>query len=167
MERTYGVVTAQVIDRDDPNGQGRVKVRYGWMGEDSDGYWAPIATMMGGGGRGSWFMPELGDEVLCAFDQGELSNPFIVGFLWNGEDRPPELDPQRRVIHSRNGHEIALYDPDPAQGDTGYVEVSDAHGNDIKLSNGRVEIRSVAQLTLDAPGVMINGRVVLPVGRPI
>lgn len=167
QERTYGVVTAHVIDRDDSNRQGRVKLRYGWMGDDSDGYWAPVATMMAGGNRGTWFMPEIGDEVLCAFEQGDVSHPFVVGFVWNGEDQPPETDPQRRVIRSRNGHEIALYDPDPAQGDTGYVEVSDAHGNDIKLSNGRLEIRSVAMLSIDAPSVTINGRVVLPVPRPI
>lgn len=166
-DRTYGVVTAEVIDRDDGEGQGRVKVRYPWMGDDSDGYWAPVATLMSGGGRGAWFMPEVGDEVLCAFDQGETAHPFIVGFLWNGEQRPPETDPQRRVIRSRNGHEIALHDPDPAQGDTGSVEVADAHGNRVKLSNGRMEIQAVALLEITAPSVTINGRVVLPVPRPI
>lgn len=167
MDRTYGVVPAEVIARDDADGEGKVKVRYPWIGDESDGYWAPIATMMGGGGRGSWFMPEIGDEVLCAFNQGDMTHPFVVGTLWNGAQRPPETDPQRRVIYSRNGHQIALYDPDVSQGDTGYVEVRDAHGNRIKLSNGRLEINAVARLDLRAPMVTINDRVVLPVPRPI
>jgi uncharacterized protein involved in type VI secretion and phage assembly len=164
---TYGVVTAHVTDRDDPDGQGKVKVRYDWMGDDADGYWAPVSTLMGGGGRGSWFMPEIGDEVLCAFEQGDVAHPFIIGFLWNGVDRPPESDPQRRVIRSRNGHEIALYDPDPSQGDTGYVEIRDAHGNFIKMTNGRVQIRAVAMMSIDAPNLTLNGRPVLPTPRPI
>lgn len=167
MSRTYGVVTAHVTDLDDKAGQGRVKIRYDWLGDEGAGYWAPVSTLMAGGGRGSWFMPEIGDEVLCAFAQGDIEHPYVIGFLWNGEDRPPETDPQRRVIRSRNGHEISLYDPDPAQGDTGYVEIRDAHGNFITMSNGRVQIRSVAMLSIDAPSVTINGRVVLPVARPI
>jgi phage baseplate assembly protein V len=167
MNRTYGVVTATVVDRDDPNRQGRIRIRYGWMGDDAEGYWAPVSTLMAGSDRGAWFMPEIGDEVLCAFDQGDVAHPFVVGFLWNGEDKPPETDPQRRVIRSRNGHEVALYDPDPVQGDTGYVEITDAHGNSIRMANGRVAIRSIALLTIDAPSVTINGRVVLPVARPI
>lgn len=166
-DRTFGVVTAHVVDRDDPDGQGKVKVRYDWMGDEAEGYWAPVSTLMAGGGRGAWFMPELGDEVLCAFEQGDVAHPFVIGFLWNGQDKPPESDPQRRVIRSRNGHEIALHDPDPTQGDTGSVEIRDAHGNSIVMSNGQVAIRSVAMLSIDAPSVTINGRAVLPIPRPI
>lgn len=167
MNRTYGVVTAHVIDRQDQAGQGKVKVRYDWLGDDAEGYWAPVSTLMAGGGRGAWFMPEIGDEVLCAFLQGDVEHPYVVGSLWNGGDKPPETDPQRRVIRSRNGHEIVLYDPDPVAGDTGYVEIADAHGNRITMQNGLMEIKAAATLRITAPNVVINDRAVLPVKRPM
>ena len=50
----------------------RVLVEFPWMGPGALSIWAPVATLMSGGGRGTYFMPEPGDEVLVAFDQGRL-----------------------------------------------------------------------------------------------
>src|SRR6478609_7184664 len=111
MSRINGVVVGIVKSVEDPQAEGRVRVEFPWMGGNNQGYWAPVATLMSGGGRGSWFMPELEDEVLVAFDQGDVNHPFIIGFLWNGRDRPPVTDPHRRLIRSVNGHEIEIYDP--------------------------------------------------------
>ena len=162
-----GVVTGQVIDVHDPDGHGRVHVKFPYMGGQNESYWAPVATLMSGGGRGSWFMPVIGDEVLVAFNQDDPAHPHILGYLWNGEDRPPETDPNMRVIRSVNGHEIRLYDPSPAAGDQGYIQIKDAHGNMIELANARISITSVAQIEIKAPIVTINGRPVLTVGGPI
>lgn len=158
MIRRNGVVAARVEDVKDPQGEGRVRVSFPWLGGQCEGYWAPVATLMSGGGRGAWFMPEKGDEVLVAFDQGDVEHPFIVGFLHNGEQRPPENDPQVRMIHSVNGHKIVLRDPDVQDGDTGGIRIEDAHGNVVELGNARISITSVGMIEIKAPTVVINGR---------
>jgi uncharacterized protein involved in type VI secretion and phage assembly len=132
------------------------------MGGHNRHHWAPVATLMSGGGRGSWFMPERGDEVLVAFDRGHVDFPYIVGYLWNGANRPPSTDPQLRLMRSVNGHEIAMYDPGVSGGDAGYIRIKDAHGNMVELSNAQVVITSRASITLTAPTVTINGRLVAP-----
>src|ERR671927_452964 len=111
MSRVYGVISARVTDVDDPEGLGRVKVEFPWMEGKNETYYAPIATLMAGGDRGSFYMPEVGDEALVAFDQGDVNHPYIVGFLWNGAEKPPVTDRHRRIIRSVNGHEIEIYDP--------------------------------------------------------
>jgi uncharacterized protein involved in type VI secretion and phage assembly len=146
---------------------GRIKVDFPWLSPAQRSDWAPIAALMAGGGRGTYFMPEINDEVLVSFLHGRLAHPYVVGFLWNGRDRPPSRNPALRVIHSKNGHKISLYDPEPAEGDLGYVRIEDAHGNMIELRNGMVNIVSQGLLRLQSPAVQINGRVVAPVGPPI
>lgn len=128
---------------------------------------APIATLMSGGGRGSWVMPEVGDDVLVAFEDGNVDKPYVVGFLWNGDDRPPTDDYQLRVIRSVNGHEVAIYDPAVSGGDTGFVQIKDAHGNEVTLANASITIRSVGLINIQAPSVLINGRPVAPNPQPI
>jgi len=146
---------------------GRVKVDFPWMQPPQRSYWAPIGTPMAGKQRGFYYMPELEDEALVAFEQGDFGHPYVVGFLWNGVDTPPATDRQRRLIHSVNGHEIEIYDPDIQQGDKGYIRLKDAHGNVIELANARITIRSVAAIDIQAPNVTINGRIVAPVTNPI
>src|SRR5512139_2485392 len=91
--RWYGVFPALVTDIRDPDGQGRVKITLPWS-PDSDGgryeAWARVATLMGGSRRGSWFIPDVNDEVLAAFEAGDPRRPYVVGGLWNGQDNPPE-----------------------------------------------------------------------------
>ena len=151
----------------DPDGQGRVQVSFPFLGGQNQSYWAPVATLMAGAGRGSWWMPEVGDEALVAFNQNDPAHPHILGYHHNGEDQPPETDPQLRIIRSVNGHEIRLYDPAPSQGDMGYVQIKDAHGNMIELANARISITSVAVIEIKAPQVIINGRPVAPATGPI
>jgi uncharacterized protein involved in type VI secretion and phage assembly len=112
MSKVYGVVSGKVTDVKDPDGMGRVRVRYPWLGGESDGYWAPVATLMAGGNRGSWFMPEVDDDVLVAFDQGDVTHPYIVGFMWNGKDKPPssDIDTQVRRLKTVSGHTLDFDD---------------------------------------------------------
>src|SRR5918912_1521112 len=116
--RWYGVYPALVTDVKDPDGQGRVKVRLPWA-PDAKGSayeaWARQATLMAGPGRGTWFVPESGDEVLVGFEAGDPRRPYVLGALWNGVDRAPEsMDGagrnDLRVIRSRSGHQIRLDD---------------------------------------------------------
>lgn len=167
MAKVYGVVTAEVLSADDPQNEGRVKVRYKNLPADNEGYWAPVATMMAGTERGTWYRPEAGDDVLVAFDQGDVNHPYVIGYLWNGEQRPPSNDNHLRLIHSVNGHKISLYDPAVQSGDTGYVKIEDAHGNSITLQNAMISIESVAVVQITGKSVIINGRVVAPIATPI
>lgn len=144
---------------------GRVRVHIAETGQETD--WAPIAAPMAGKGRGAYFMPEEGDEVVVGFDRGDFTCPYVIGFLWSSPKPPPRTDGQVRVFHSVNGHEIAFYDPPVAGGDQGYVRIQDAHGNSIELANGIITIKGVGMVRIDAPSVTINSRLVLPVGPPI
>src|SRR5215510_12918555 len=87
--RVYGVVIGTVTDNKDPGGLGRVKLRFPWLVEDDESDWAPLATLMAGNQRGSFFLPEVDDEVLVAFFHGDPRYPFVLGSLWNGQDKPP------------------------------------------------------------------------------
>lgn len=171
MGRISGVVTGTVTSNSDPDGQGRVQVSFPFLGGQNQSYWAPIATLMSGGGRGAWFMPELGDEVLVAFNQEDVGHPYIIGFLWNGQDTPPTTDTHLRTIHSVNGHEVQLYDPPPSGGDEGYVRIQYTRGNGstnkVEINNTSIVIQSDSAVFIQAPTVTINGRIVLPSAEPI
>ncbi len=60
-------------------------------------------------------MPEIDDEVLVAFEHGDINHPFIVGFLWNGVDTPPETTNQNRIIKTPGGHQLRFEDKDGAK----------------------------------------------------
>ena len=93
-QKVYGVVIGIVTNNNDPEGKYRVKVRYPWLadgdqtgGEES--HWARVASMMTGAERGSFWLPEVDDEVLISFVQGDMQQPVVVGSLWNGVDKSP------------------------------------------------------------------------------
>jgi phage baseplate assembly protein V len=159
-----GVAMGLVQDRD---GQGRVRVQFPWLDEMLRSDWIPIAVPMAGAGRGLFLMPEPGDEVLVAFEHGKFEHPVVIGFIWNGADRPPTSEPRERTFASKNGHKIRFLDSTPSAGNKGAVIIEDAHGNRISLSNGQVAINAVAVVQINAPTVLINGRPVLPVPTPI
>lgn len=165
MAKINGVVVGIVKSK--PDDMGRIDVYFPWLSEENKSYPARVATMMAGPGRGSWFMPELEDEVLVAFEHGDVNHPYIVGFLWNGKDKPPQTDPRVRLLRTLNGHEIELYDPDEKEGDKGYIRIKDAHGNKIEMANARISITSVSVLEINATQVLINKRQVLPIPKPI
>ena len=115
----YGVVTGLVTSLNDPEKLGRVKVKLPWLGTDVESYWARVAVPSAGAERGFAYLPEVNDEVLIAFEHGDVNRPFILGGLWNSKDKPPEGDKLldgdkvvQRVIKSRSGHVIILDDTD-------------------------------------------------------
>lgn len=112
--KIYGVVTGVVTNNKDDEGMGRVKVTFAWLAENDESNWARIATMMAGDDRGSYFLPEVGDEVLVAFEQGDVNFPYIIGSLWNGKDKVHETNSDGknnlRVIKSRCGHKVIFDD---------------------------------------------------------
>jgi len=114
MTMQPGVMIGLVKSVEDPAGQGRVQLTFPSMGGVTSA-WAPVATELAGNDRGAWFMPELGDEVLVAFDHGDFDHPYVVGFLWNGGDKPPETEVKNRIIKTPGGHQLRFEDKDGAK----------------------------------------------------
>lgn len=130
-----GVVIGIVSDNQDPDAMGRVKVTFPWRGEDDESNWARIATLMAGHDRGSFFLPEVGDEVLVAFEHGDIRHPCVLGALWGGVDKPPEdnADGENniRTIKSRSGHQIIFDDSDGSE----KLEIQTNAGHKIVLDD--------------------------------
>jgi uncharacterized protein involved in type VI secretion and phage assembly len=113
MNRLPGVAIGIVKSVDDPRKEGRLQLEFPWMPGGENSAWAPVAAVMSGSNRGFWMMPEVGDEVLVGFEQGDFDHPFVLGFLWNGKDQPPESDAKKRVIVTPGGHTIRFEDGTP------------------------------------------------------
>ena len=181
--RWYGVYPALVDDIKDPDGQGRVKITLPWAPDTGGGRyeaWARMATLMGGNNRGSWFIPDVGDEVLVVFEGGDPRRPYVVGGLWNGSDQPPESmdgagQNNRKVLRSRNGVKLTM---DDASGQEqlivetpggqkitlkdgpGNVEIVDSNGNSIKLETSGISITASAKVTVNASSVEVSAGMV-------
>jgi uncharacterized protein involved in type VI secretion and phage assembly len=166
-EPTSGVVIGKVTNNHDEERLGRVEVFFPWLGENSPRRWCNVASIMAGGGRGAFFMPEIDDEVLVAFEQGNWDHGYIVGFLWNPVQQPPSPDRRERMLCSVNGHSIRFVDSTPVGGNRGALIIADGHGNTITLTNGVVTISSLGHLALEARSMTLMGRPVIPASRPI
>lgn len=133
--RFFGVVIGVVTNNQDPNGMARVRVKFPWLSDDNESWWARMAVPMGGSGRGTYFLPEVDDEVLVAFEHGDVRSPYVVGALWNGKDAPPTTNSDGknniRVIHSRSGHLIRLDDTQSSE----KVEVISKSGALVRLDD--------------------------------
>jgi uncharacterized protein involved in type VI secretion and phage assembly len=110
MNRIPGVVTGVVKSLDDPDGQGRIELEFRGLPDAPESGWAPIAVPLAGKSRGMYFMPEKEDEVLVAFERGDFDHPFVIGYLWNGVDSPPETDPENRIIFTPGKHTLRFED---------------------------------------------------------
>lgn len=146
--KIYGVAVGVVANTKDEEGLGRVKVDLPWRGEAGDeSHWARIATLMVGNGYGSFFIPDVGDEVLVAFEHGDINHPYVIGALWNGVDKPPESNADGknniRKIKSRSGHEIIFNDDDTAKKEK--IEIHTKAGHKVVLddSTGKEKIEII------------------------
>jgi phage protein D len=117
-EPRVGFAIGIVTNNDDPEGWGRVKVKYPALSEEKESDWARVVSVGAGIERGIEFIPEINDEVLVGFEQGDIHCPYVLGGLWNGKDAPPKKTPdvvsggkvERRIIRSRTGHIVILDD---------------------------------------------------------
>ena len=86
-----GVVPARVVDHNDPGKMGRIKVQFFWQ-DDGATHWARATSPHAGPDRGFMFLPEIGDEVAVAFEDGDPERPIILGSMWNGVQQAPRYD---------------------------------------------------------------------------
>jgi uncharacterized protein involved in type VI secretion and phage assembly len=179
----YGVAPATVIDIKDPAGQGRVQITLPWC-PDSGGRryeaWARMVTLFAGKDRGSWFLPDVGDELLVAFENGDPTRPYVLGGLWNGADSPPESmdgggQNNKKMLKSRNGVTITLDDQQGAEtliletpggqkltlkDGPGAVTVEDSNGNSVKLETSGITVTASSKVTINASQVAVSAGMV-------
>jgi uncharacterized protein involved in type VI secretion and phage assembly len=168
-----GVAVALVTQNKDDEGLCRVKVRYPWHENARESYWARLAVPMAGDGRGSVMIPEVGDEVLVAFEREDLRFPYVLGALWNGKDKPPLANDDgrndKRIVKSRKKHYL-LFD-DGAQGvvelahenggivrfTDNEIELKDSQGNQLKIErSGAITLKAIGQLKISAATISIE-----------
>lgn len=139
------MVIGIVTDNKDPENAGRVKVMYPWLTEGHTSYWARTCSQMAGKGRGFYNLPEIGDEVMVAFEHGEISRPIVMGMLWNGKDGIPDAksssnnkpvlgggsEVNRRSYMTRIGH---LLDFDDTDG-KGKIMMKSANGHVFNIDD--------------------------------
>jgi uncharacterized protein involved in type VI secretion and phage assembly len=176
--RIQGVMIAIVTNNQDPEGLARVKLKYPWRGASDESNWARIAVPSGGKDRGIYFLPEVDDEVLVAFENGDLNHPYVIGSMWNGKDAPPGSNDDgknnKRIIKSRSGHEIVLDDTDGkesititskdgqtialADGSGPKLEFKDSNGNAVVIdgSSNEISVKSSQKVTIKASMVQIE-----------
>lgn len=149
--RIYGMVIGVVTNLKDPEGLGRVKVKFPWLSEKDESHWARIVTPMAGKERGFYFLPEVDDEVLVAFEHGIAEMPYVVGALWNGKDKPPEKNDDGennlRTIKSRSGHIIRLNDKKGEE----KIEIIDSTAKNkitISTKDNTISIEADADVTI-------------------
>ena len=153
FRRLLGVVVGVVTNNQDPDGMGRVKVKFPWLNDQDESHWARICSLMAGKGRGAYFLPEIDDEVLVAFEHGDRRCPYVLGALWNGKDAPPTTNSDGkndvRLIQSRSGHVIRFNDADGKE----TIEIVDKNGNSITYdtAHNTLTIATKKDITLSAP----------------
>lgn len=161
----HGVVTGVVTNNQDPEGLARVRVRFPWLSDADESWWARLATPMAGPNRGVYLLPEVDDEVLVAFEHGDARFPYVLGALWNGgRDAPPESNADgtnaRRTITSRSGHVIRLDDTDGEE----RIQIEGAGGTTaivLNAAEGTVEITADGDVTIRSGGTLrLEGRAV-------
>lgn len=156
LPRWPGLVIALVTNTKDPKNWGRVKVKYPWMADDMESDWARVVSAGAGPNAGVCLIPEVNDEVIVAFEHGDINRPYVLGGVWNGKDAMPTAvsgaaegeRPLIRTWRSRKGHHITMYDDDKKK-----VEHGTTNGHKLVFddTNKLITISSTGghQVTID------------------
>jgi uncharacterized protein involved in type VI secretion and phage assembly len=154
-----GVVIGVVTDIEDKEKLGRAKVQYHWLGEKMVSNWARVARPSAGKDYGILWFPDVNEEVLVAFEHGDINYPIVIGSLWNSKSRAPaailnSIKQGKVQIHgfaSPAGHKILLY------------EDSDNDGIALRTKKDKVTIvldegKQTLDLTLDGKTLTITSK---------
>ncbi|MEL6460595.1 MAG: VgrG-related protein [Cyanobacteria bacterium J06621_15] len=156
-----------VTDNEDPEGWGRVKVKFPTLTENHASQWARVVSAGAGNNRGFDCLPEINDEVLVLFEHGDIHRPYVIGGVWNGEDAPPEAIDKSvqdgkvrlRTIKTRTGHQIQFVEEDKGGSKTGfYIQTNGGHKISVNDSQKNIEINTAAghKLILNDENKSIN-----------
>ncbi len=153
-----------VTDNKDPDGMGRVKVKFPTLTEDHASNWARVVSLGAANNRGFDCLPEVNDEVLVAFEHGNIHRPYVIGGVWNGKDAPPaDVNDtiqggkvRLRTFKTRTGHTLQFVEEDKGGSKTGvYLETTGGHKLYLNDSDGFVEIETSGghQIKMDDRGL--------------
>lgn len=160
-----GLIPARIVDNNDPDNHGRVRIQFYWQ-ESNETSWAPMMALHAGADRGFLFLPEVGDEVWVAFEEGDPERPLVLGSAWNGVHKPPreefwggDVGPNdvKRIV-TKSGHRISIVDKD---GQSSIVLATPNHvrvsliENSNETGDSVLSLHSDGDIILSAP----NGRI--------
>lgn len=151
-----------VTDNNDPNKWGRVRVKFPALTDEHASYWARVVSAGAGAGRGFDCLPEINDEVLVAFENGDIHRPYVIGGVWNGTDAPPESvtdsvangKVRLRTFKTRVGHRLQFVEEDKGSKKGVYLDTVDGHYAHFNDTEKFLEIKTKGghQLKLDDQG---------------
>jgi uncharacterized protein involved in type VI secretion and phage assembly len=185
--RFYGVAEAIVEATNDPDGEGKVRLRMPWFDEGELTDWVRTVNILAGNGYGSTWSPEAKDEVLVAFVHGDMRLPIVLGGLYSGVDKPatPRTEAKnQKTFRTKAGHQLMLDDSPASLGidvvtSAGHrihlddidnrITLSISGGPSVVLSQngGTIEMKATS-ITLDASTITLNASGTLNAkGNPI
>ena len=145
---------AMVIDNNDPKGLGRIQVQMAWQKNNSESTpWIRMTNPHAGGGKGMYFVPEIGEEVLVAFEAENAEKPFVLGAMYNGNESSgynTEGNDQK-VIHTRSGTKIIMNDA------IGSVFIEDPSGNTWMMDGkGNINVNAPNTISMNATDIIMT-----------
>lgn len=153
---------ADVIDHEDPKKQGRIKVKFKWECSTNDvTEWLRVMTPSAGTGergsnRGFFAVPEIGDQVVIGFEEGNVARPVVMGSVYNSSnvDSSPQIVNHLKSITTRSGHLVEFDDNEGTQG----IKITDMHSNIIHIdTNGNnITITALENMSLNCKNMQIN-----------
>lgn len=143
-----------VTDNEDPEGWGRVKVKFPTLTEEHTSNWARIVAIGAGSNRGIYWLPEINDEVLVAFEHGDIHRPYVIGGVWNGIDSTPREisdtvdggNVRLRVLKTRYGHKTKFVDEDQGREKRGYyIQTGTDSGHCLRFNDSEqfIELETI------------------------
>jgi len=135
---------AIVKDNNDPLGMGRVRVQFLWQAKRNEMTpWIRVVQPYTGGGKGFYFVPEIGEEVLVDFEGGNAERPFVLGAHYNGEAKSGYHNADNRVkaIHTKSGHKLVFTEDES-------ILLSDKNGNTLRFDTQGKNIEISAPETI-------------------
>lgn len=154
----------------DPDSEARIRVKIPSISMDGEGCWARVATLDAGNNRGSFFLPEIDDEVIVGFIDDDPRQPVVLGGLHSSAKAAPLTaadDNHEKGFVTRSGMRILFNDDkivttvDTPAGnvivlddDKGEIQVTDQNGNKIVLSSSGITIESAKDITMKAQGAI-------------
>ncbi len=139
---------ARVTDNNDPKGLGRVRVQFIWqVAKKLQTPWIRVVQPHAGGGKGFYFIPEIGEEVLVDFEDQNAERPFVVGSHYNGKEYSPfhNTNNDIKAIQTRSGHKLIFTEDES-------ILLSDKNGNTLRFdTQGKnIEISAPESISLCA-----------------
>ena len=148
----YGVTVGRVINPLDPLALGRLQVQLPFIDSLDLAPWARVCVPMAGMLSGAYYIPNVGDEVLVAFEHGDVNAPYILGSLWNAVVRPPLPSPlpQIRTTRTLVGNQIVFTEAPPT------VTIQNGPTSPVPIPSPPVPTGPYQTVTLTPAGVMVS-----------